>query len=173
MPFAPSWKYSKPWRLIVTTRQVCVCVISLICSGQVYSQTGLISTYAGNGSISYSGDGGPATNASIYQPYGLAVDANGNLFIADSGHSRIRRVDASSGIITTVAGNGIQGYSGDGGPATAAQLGTPYDVKLDSAGNLYVCDENDHRVRRVDAGTGIITTVAGTGVAGLCGGTTV
>jgi trimeric autotransporter adhesin len=144
----------------------------LIFSSLSYAQTGSISTYAGNGSLVFSGDSGPATNASIYQPYGLAVDAIGNLYVADSGHSRIRRVDVSTGIITTAAGTGVFGYSGDGGPATAAQLGTPYDVKLDAPGNLFICDANDHHVRRVDSGTGIITTVAGTGAMGLCGSST-
>src|SRR6266481_1378642 len=121
-------------------RRTCLSVITLMCSQLAWSQTGLISTYAGNGTSSYSGDGGAATSAGVFHPLGLAQDASGNLYIADSGNARIRRVDASSGIITTVAGSGISGYSGDGGLATAAQLAAAEDVKLDGNGSLYVCD---------------------------------
>ncbi len=122
--------------------------------------SGTITTVAGNGTFGYSGDGGPATQAMIGYPNGVATDAAGNLFIADSSNV-IRRVDATTQIITTVAGNGTGGYSGDGGPATQAMLRFPSEVTFDAAGNLYIADRFNSAVRRVDAATQIITTVAG------------
>jgi uncharacterized protein (TIGR03437 family) len=122
---------------------------------------GTITTVAGSGQAGYSGDGGPATSAWLEGPEGVAVDAAGNLYIADGGNSRIRKV-TPSGTITTVAGNGRDGYSGDGGLATAASLGYPSDVAVDAAGNLYIADTSNSRVRKV-APTGTITTVAGNG----------
>ena len=129
--------------------------------------SGIITTVAGNGAGGYSGDGGPATNASLWWPSGVAVDASGNLYIAEVGNQRIRRVD-TSGIITTVAGNGTAGYSGDGGPATNARLCWPSDVAVDASGNLYIADWYNHRIRKVDT-SGIITTVAGNGTASYSG----
>ena len=96
------------------------------------SATGIITTVAGNGTVGYSGDGGPATSAQLNVPFGVAVDASGNLYIADAYNHRIRKVSAT-GIITTVAGNGSGGYSGDGGPATSAQLDGPQGVAVDGA----------------------------------------
>src|SRR5207248_1915767 len=110
----------------------------------------------------FSGDGGPATSARLFGPKSLAIDAAGNLFIADAGNNRIRRVDAASGIIITVAGNGNFKFSGDGGPATSAGL-IPSGVEIDGAGNLFIADLENRRIRRVDAATQIITTVAGNG----------
>jgi len=130
-------------------------------------QEGTISTIAGNGVEAFSGDGGPATSASLNRPSGVAVDAAGNIYIGDSRNSRIRKVDAG-GIITTVAGNGASGFSGDGGPANAASLAAPRGVMVDAAGNLYIADMDNSRIRKVDAG-GIITTVAGNGVYGFSG----
>ena len=121
---------------------------------------GIISTVAGNGAPVYSGDGGAATNASLNNPYGVAVDALGNLFVADQGNQRIRKVDVN-GIITTVAGNGTADYSGDGGPATNAGL-YPFGVAVDTSGNLFIADHLNQRIRKVDR-NGIITTVAGNG----------
>lgn len=123
---------------------------------------GNLTIIAGTGNSDYSGDGGPATAAGIGIPQGVAVDSSGNLYIAD-GSYRIRRVDAVSHTITTVAGNGEPGFSGDGGPATAASLYGPSAVALDGSGNLYISDSGHERVRRVDAKTQIITTVAGNG----------
>jgi sugar lactone lactonase YvrE len=131
------------------------------------SAAGIIATVAGNGSFGYSGDGGPATSAQLAYPYGVALDASGNLYIADYLNSRIRKVSAE-GIITTVAGNGSAGYSGDGGPATSAQLGLPSGVAVDASGNLYVADNLNNRIRKVSA-AGIITTVAGNGSIGYSG----
>ncbi len=136
---------------------------------KVSASTGIITTVAGNGSPDYSGDGGAATAAGLYYPYGVAVDAAGNLYIADTVDNRIRKVSASTGIITTVAGNGSPGYSGDGGAATAAELYYPYGVAVDAAGNLYIADTGNNRIRKVSASTGIITTVAGNGTAGYSG----
>jgi sugar lactone lactonase YvrE len=128
---------------------------------------GVISTVAGNGTRGFSGDGGPATAAQLDTLDGVAVDSAGNLYIADSFNFRIRKVTAA-GVINTVAGNGIPGFSGDGGPATAAQLGNPTGVAVDSAGNLYFSDVHFHRVRKVTP-DGIISTVAGTGTGGFSG----
>ncbi len=128
---------------------------------------GTITTAAGDGAAGYSGDGGPATAAQLNSPSGVAVDADGNLYIADTDNHRIRKVDAL-GTITTVAGDGTAGYSGDDGPAAAAQLDSPSDVAADADGNLYIVDTDNHRIRKVDA-LGIITTVAGDGTAGFGG----
>ena len=123
--------------------------------------SGVITTVAGTGEPGSSDDGGPATEAQLRIPAGLALDAMGNLYIADYSTHRIRRVD-SVGIITTVAGTGERGFSGDGGPATEAQLNFPQGLALDGAGNLYIADRFNARIRRVDP-SGIITTIAGTG----------
>ncbi len=129
--------------------------------------SGVITTVAGTGIASYSGDGGPATSAQLQLPYALAIDGAGNLYIADEGNRVVRMVAASTGTITTVAGNPTASSVGDGGAATSAQLQNPRGLALDSAGNLYISDAS--RVRKVSAGTGIITTVAGTGTYGYTG----
>jgi uncharacterized protein (TIGR03437 family) len=131
--------------------------------GLVYKvdTSGLIKVAAGGNGEGFSGDGGPATAAQLNAPLALATDAAGNLYIADTGNSRIRKV-STSGIITTVAGNGAAGFSGDSGPATLAQLATPNALALDSAGNLYIADSYNLRIRKVDV-SGTITTVAGNG----------
>ena len=129
--------------------------------------TGTITTIAGTGERGFGGDGGPASQAQISSPTGVAVDGAGNLYIADSGNQRIRKVD-STGTITTVAGTGEHGFGGDGGPASQAQISSPTGVAVDGAGNLYIADAGNHRVRRVDS-TGTITTVAGTGEHGFGG----
>jgi len=128
---------------------------------------GIISTVAGNGTTPFAGDGGAATNASLYLPSGLVFDALGNLYIADQDNDRVRRV-ATNGIVTTVAGTGTATYAGDGGAATNAGLNLPFGVALDSYGNLYIADQNNSRVRRVNA-NGIITTVAGKNGSGFTG----
>ncbi|MCB0170160.1 MAG: choice-of-anchor D domain-containing protein, partial [Anaerolineae bacterium] len=142
---------------------------------------GIISTIAGNGGYGYSGDGGPATSASFYNPRGVAVDSAGNIYIADINNYRIRKVD-TNGIITTIAGNGSYGFSGDGGPATSARLGNIQGVAVDSTGNLYITDYYSYsyssyssyysrrysRIRKVDT-NGIITTIAGQLSSGFSG----
>lgn len=142
--------------------------ISMIGEGQpghvvrrVDAVTGIITTVAGTGTPGDGGDGGPAASALLLGPFGIDVDSAGNLYIADAGSNRIRRVDAASGIITTVAGNGIRGFTGDGVPATNTALNSPFDVLVNPNGNLYIADGDNCRVRRVDAVTGIITTVVG------------
>jgi trimeric autotransporter adhesin len=160
---------------------------------KVSAATGIITTVAGTGLATGSvdgegtaeprdnlGDGELATAASLKSPYGVAIDSAGNIYIGDTGNNRVRRVDAATGIITTVAGNGTLGYTGDDVPATSTGLSGPMDVTVDSAGNLFIADSNDlvhflvedysqnHHVRRVDAVTHIITTVAGIG-AGFSG----
>ena len=143
---------------------------------------GVITTVAGNGKTTYeaavfgggnfypgcfSGDGGLATSASLNIPQGVAVDAFGNLFIADTGNYRIRKVNVN-GVITTVAGNGTNGYSGDGGLATSASLNIPQGVAVDAFGNLFIADTDNYRIRKVDV-NGVITTVAGNGYPGYSG----
>ena len=125
--------------------------------------TGVITTVAGTSVGGFNGDGRPGTSASLYFPTGVAVDHSGNLFIADSSNNKIRRLAADTGIITTVAGNGWRGFSGDGGPAISAKLNGPMGVAVDGSGNLFIADTENTRIRKVDAGTGIITTVAGDG----------
>ena len=129
-------------------------------------RSGIISTVAGNGVSGYSGDGGPATAASLSFPEELALDAAGNLYIGDFSNFVIRQID-TSGIIHTIAGNHTNGYSGDGGPATAAQMGNPQAVAVDGNGNVYIGETSQH-VRKVDP-NGIITTIAGNGMNGNAG----
>ncbi len=128
---------------------------------------GIITTVAGNGTVNYGGDGGPATAASLYNPVGVAFDGTGNFYIADQQNQRIRKV-ATSGVITTVAGNGLFTFGGDGGAATAANLANPSGVAVDGTGNLYIADALNRRIRKV-ATNGIITTVAGNGTVGFSG----
>ena len=123
--------------------------------------SGTITTIAGTGRSGFSGDGGPATRAQLAAPSDVAVDAAGNLFIADENNHRIRRVD-SSGIIITIAGTGVRGFAGDGGPAIQALLDYPRGVAVDASGNLYIADYDNHRIRKVDP-SGTITTIAGSG----------
>ena len=137
-------------------------------------ETGVITTVAGNGPRGFSGDGGLGVEASLNRPRGLAFDADDNLFIADFRNHRIRRVDAVTGVITTVAGSGAVGsgeggFSGDGDLATEARLNFPQDVTVDTAGNLWIADYFNNRVRRVSGGTGLITTVVGSGPFGSRG----
>jgi uncharacterized protein (TIGR03437 family) len=189
------------------------CVIRKVAGGNITTYVGSDTNYAVN--CGGGGDHGLAINAQLANPTGLALDAAGNLYIADAGNSNIRIVNKATGIITplstaginlnspkgvavdaagdvyiadtgngrilkvtpvgsitkttTVAGTGVNGYSGDGGPATSAQLNNPYGVALDAAGNIYITDTNNQRVRMVSAATGIITTVAGTGRSGYAG----
>src|SRR5258706_5171618 len=124
---------------------------------------GVLTVFAGSGINGYGGDGGPATGASLSNPKGLALDGQGNLYIADEANNRIRKVAAGTGIITTVAGNGAYSWNGDGVSATSTSLGLPQGVAVDGGGNIYIADTADFRIRKVTAATGIITTVAGTG----------
>ena len=134
---------------------------------RVVGTDGVIRTAAGTGVPGFSGDGGPATAAQLSGPADAALDGSGNVYIADRDNNRIRRV-GTNGIITTIAGTGVRGFSGDGGPAVAAQLDNPVGVTVDAAGNVYVADAVNRRIRRIST-AGIITTVAGDGTAGSTG----
>ena len=128
---------------------------------------GVITTFAGTGNVGYGGDGGPATEAWLNYPVGLALDGAGNVFVADSRNHRIRRIDPQ-GVITTFAGTGNVGYGGDGGPATEAWLNYPSGLAMDGVGNIFVADYSNHAIRRIDS-QGVITTFAGTGKRGYAG----
>jgi hypothetical protein len=149
---------------------------------KVTAGSGIITTCAGTGTTGHSGDGGPAVAAEIDQPNGLALDLQGNLYIAARGEHRIRKVNARTGVITTIAGDSVGqpspffgivifqgGFSGDGGPATSALLNDPENVAVDAVGDVYISDTMNSRIRKVDAKTGVIDTIAGTGVDGYTG----
>jgi streptogramin lyase len=127
---------------------------------------GTIHTMAGNSKKGYTGDGGPALQASFNLPHEIRFDKGGNYYIADMSNHAIRRVDAKTGIITTLAGTGSAGYSGDGGPANKAQLKQPHSIQFGPDGSLYICDIGNNVIRRVDMKTGIISAFAGTGKSG-------
>ena len=129
----------------------------------------VITTAVGTGEKGFAGDGGPAAAALLNGPFDVAFDAAGNLYFSDTFNHRIRRVDARTGMIATVAGNGETGYSGDGGPAVRASLNEPYGIAIDRAGDIFVADRLNRRVRRIDAASGIITTLTGTGEAAYSG----
>ncbi len=128
---------------------------------------GVVTVFAGIGTAGFSGDNGPATLAKLYQPTGVTTDTFGNLYIADNGNHRIRKVDAGTGIINTIAGNDTSGFGGDNGPASAATLYTPVNVYFDKFGNLYIADAHG-RIRKINS-SDIITTVAGNGIIGYSG----
>jgi DNA-binding beta-propeller fold protein YncE len=124
----------------------------------------IISTVAGTGAQGYAGDDGPAMQALLNNPFDLAFDPGGSLCFSDTFNHCIRRIDARTGVISTIAGTGERGFAGDDGPATRAQMNEPYGIVIDRAGNLYVADRLNGRVRRIDAATGIITTLADDGL---------
>lgn len=125
--------------------------------------TGKTAVVAGTGEKGYAGDGGLATSAKLNEPYEVRFDRDGSMYFVEMQNHVVRRVDAATGIISTVAGTGVAGFSGDGGAATAAQLRQPHSIALDGAGTLYICDIGNHRVRAVDLKTGVMRTFAGTG----------
>ena len=131
--------------------------------------TGNISTLAGTGVAWFNGDGIQATTAQLKNPVGVAVDASGNVYIADQSNDRIRKITLSTGIISTVAGTGVSGYSSDGVAATSSQLNLPVGIALDASGNMYIADSGNNRIRLVTVSTGIITTIAGDGISGYAG----
>jgi sugar lactone lactonase YvrE len=141
-------------------------LIGLVCAN-LRSNAQVIVTIAGTGTAGYSGDGSAATSAQLNEPTGLAIDAAGNVYINDFNNNRVRKIN-TSGIISTVAGNGTAGFSGDGGLATSAQLNGPGTVGIDALGNLYIADLMNNRIRKVNT-SGIISTIAGTGTVGFSG----
>ncbi len=124
-------------------------------------KTGKLNTVAGCGSKGYSGDGGPAIDAKLNEPYEVRFDGDGNMFFVEMQNHLVRRVDAKTNIITTVAGTGNAGYSGDGGPAAKATFRRPHSIALDGQGGLYVADIGNHRIRRIDLKTGLVESIAG------------
>ncbi|MGA3080483.1 MAG: Ig-like domain repeat protein [Terracidiphilus sp.] len=154
-------------------RMVCASATSATISGTAAACTGpgIITTIAGNGDTGYTGDGKAASAATLSSPSGVALDGAGNLYIADTGNNAVRKITAATGIIATVAGTGVPGYTADGIAATASGLNGPQSITIDSAGNLFIADTLDQRIRRVDAVSGIISTAAGNGTAGFNGDT--
>jgi len=140
-----------------------VCEINTHRVRRIDMKTGEISTVAGTGKMGYSGDGGPAIEADLNEPYEIRFDEPGNMFFVEMKNAIVRRVDGKTGIISTVAGTGTDGFSGDGALAVRAQLNRPHSIAFDSSGQLYVCDIGNHRVRRVNLKSGKIETFAGTG----------
>lgn len=128
------------------------------------SKPGIVTTVAGKGSRGYSGDGGPAQQAELNEPYELRFDKSGNLFFVEMQNHLVRSVDARTGIIRTVAGSGAAGFGGDGGPAIKALMKQPHSIQFDAEGKLFICDIGNNRIRWVDRQTGVIATFAGTGV---------
>ncbi len=124
---------------------------------------GTITTVAGTGKSGYSGDGGPAAQAELFEPYEIRFDRAGHMFFVEMRNHLVRRVDARTKIISTVAGTGKAGFAGDGGPATQAQMQSPHSIQFGPDGSLYICDIGNHRIRKVNMKTGLITTFAGTG----------
>jgi hypothetical protein len=144
-------------------------LLTFLSSSLLSASDGLITTIAGTGQGGSLATGIPATTAQITTPSGICADASNNLFIADGSNNRVVRVDAVTGILTLVAGNGTASSTGDGGPAPLASIYSPMSVALDGAGNLYIAEFGGNRIRRVDHQTGVITTIAGTGSAGFGG----
>jgi streptogramin lyase len=126
-------------------------------------KTKQLTTIAGNGQKAYGGDGGPAVEASLNMPHELRFDGRGDLYIAERDNHVVRKVDMKTGVISTVAGTGVAGFAGDGGPGAKAQLRQPHSILFDSGGRLLICDIGNHRIRRLNVATGIIETYAGTG----------
>ena len=145
-------------------------LLLLICAcTNIQAQMNIINTISGNGFGGFSGDNGPAINAKLYAPEMLCLDKYGNIYITDVDNNRIREINISTGIITTIAGNGTAAYYGDNGPATDAMLYNPEAVMTDTSGNIYIGDGWNYRVRKINCVTGVITTIAGTGIAGNTG----
>jgi sugar lactone lactonase YvrE len=144
-----------------------IAILLLLCSAAAFSQK--IATIAGTGTAGFSGDGGLGVRAQINNPYGLVVGPDGALYFCEIGNHRVRRLDLKTGVISTIAGSGRKGYAGDGGPALEADMNEPYELAFDRSGNLFIDEMQNHVIRRVDAKTRAITTVAGTGAAGFSG----
>ncbi len=145
------------------------CLVVYAVAGPSPARAEKVETVAGTGQPEDNGAAGPATRTNIGDPFGVEIGPDGALYITEVRNHRVRRLDLKTGRLTTVAGTGKKGYSGDGGPATEAELNEPYEVRFDRAGNMYFVEMQNHIVRRVDGRTGTITTIAGTGEAGFAG----
>ena len=143
-------------------RELLQTLIMLVNAPQVYAARPRVSTVIGDGSPGYS-------DRQVNNPYGVVIGPDGALYFCDLDNQRIRRLDLRSRRTSAVAGNGQKGYQGDGGPATAAQLNMPHEIQFDSAGNLYIAERDNHVIRKVEAKTGVISTIAGTGTSGYSG----
>jgi DNA-binding beta-propeller fold protein YncE len=158
---------SNPFGIIAgTDGALYYCEYDTGCTRRLDLTTGRIATLAGNGRKAYAGDGGPALSASFSAPHEIRFDAAGNLFVVERDAHVVRRIDGRTRLVSTIAGTGVAGFSGDGGPAAAAQLRQPHSIAFDAAGNLLICDIGNQRVRLVDMKSGAITTYAGTGARG-------
>lgn len=144
-------------------------VVGVLSTASLARAAGTVETLAGTGKDASTGDGGPATDASVGEPFGVTIGPDGALYVCEVSGHRVRRVDLETGQISTVAGTGEKGYSGDGGPALEARLNEPYEVRFDADGNMVFVEMMNHVVRRVDRSTGLISTIAGTGEAGFSG----
>ena len=140
-------------------RALHICEITSHVIRRIDPRTGTITTVAGSGHAGYSGDGGPAAKALLNEPYEVRFDLRGNMYFVEMKNHLVRRVDAKTGMISTVAGTGQRGFSGDGGPAVQARLSVPHSIALDDKNQLYICDIGNHRIRRVDLATGGISTM--------------
>jgi sugar lactone lactonase YvrE len=167
---APRAQFNSPYGIALDTADN-LYIVDRLNAGirMVEAATGRVRTIAGTGQPGYSGDGGPAMQAQLQEPNDIVLDGQGRAFIADVADHRVRVVDLTAGIITTLAGTGEPGSSGDGGPAGRAALWGPRALAFSPMGDLYICLRNDHKVRHIDMRTGIIQTVAGTGERGYSG----
>ena len=158
-----------PFRLAISSNGILFIADSYNHVIRKVDTAGIITTIAGTGTLGFSGDGGLAVGAKLNTPYALALDSGQNIFLTDTNNHRIRKVNSLTGVITTVAGNGIMGYSGDGGNATLANLNYPKGIAVDSDENIYFADTYNNVIRKINATTGIIQTIAGTGAKGSVG----
>jgi len=155
---------SQPFGIVIgPDKALYICQVGSHVIRRVDTTTSVITTVAGNGHKGYSGNGSRATAAALNEPYEVRFDRDGNMFFVEMQNNIVRKVNAATGIVELIAGSGVRGFDGDGGPATQAQLSRPHSIALDNNENLYICDIGNHRVRKVDLTTGIISTFAGTG----------
>lgn len=154
---------NNPYGVIVRNNALYFCDLDNQRIRRLDLKTRRTTTLAGNGRRAYAGDGGPATAGSLNMPHEIAFDRNGNLYVAERDNHVVRKIDAKSGIISTVAGTGVAGFGGDGGPAAQSRLRAPHSIAIGPDGNLMICDVGNHRIRAVSLSSGIINTYSGTG----------
>ena len=163
-PGLSSNQVNNPYGLVIgPDGALYVCEIGNHVVRRIDLKTGSMSVVAGTGEMGYAGDGGPATKAKLNEPYEIRFDRAGNMYFVEMKNNLIRRVDRKTGVISTIAGTGEAGFSGDGGPAVKAQFRQPHSIVFDRDGSLLVCDIGNHRIRRIDLKTGTISTIGGTG----------